>query len=250
MRYLHLRDQLLELIDGLQPGDPLPSERALERELSASRMTIRRAIDELVTQGRVTRRHGAGTFVSAKFVQTLSATSFSQDMRERGMTPGSRVLGSDTVPAGLAVGRRLGISPRDDVLRVRRLRLADDAPMAIERLYVPAQIVPGLTGEELAGTSFYATLRERFGLIVTDGEQILEATVTDPEESKALSVPEHSPAFLFERVSGDQNGRTVEFVRSVYRGDRYRIRASIRANPWGPSGFNAAQPGTSQRSLP
>lgn len=232
MRYLYLRDSLLDLIEGLEPGEPLPPERTLAADLGASRMTVRKAIDELVALGRVVRRHGAGTFVAAKVEQALSATSFTEDMRARGMEPGSKDLGSDVVPAGAALGRRLEISPAEPILRARRLRLADGLPMAIEVLHVPTALAPGLTGDDLVGRSFYATLRERYDLVIAEGTQVLEATVTDPEESADLQVPLHTPAFLFERRSCDQHGRVVEFVRSVYRGDRYRITAAIKSpNP-------------------
>lgn len=231
MKYLRLRDDVLEIVDELEPGGPLPAERTLAVRLGVSRMTVRRAVDELVAAGRVVRRPGVGTFVTDKHSQRLSATSFSEDIRARGSTPGSRTLGSSVGPAGAALGRKLGLSPADDVLRVRRLRLADETPMAIESLHVPADIVPGLSGEDLVGRSFYATLRDRFGLTVAGGEQVLEATVTDAEESRDLDVPLHSPAFLFERTSCTADGRRVEFVRSVYRGDRYRIVSTIGTPP-------------------
>ncbi len=229
MKYMRLRDELLDLVDGIEPGEPLPSERVLVARLGASRMTVRRAVDELVALGRVVRRHGVGTFVVAKAEHPLTATSFSADMRARGLVPGSVDLGSVVVPAGVSIGRRLRVSPAEDVLRARRLRLADEVPMAIEVLHVPAALVPGLTGADLVGRSFYAELADRFGIRVAAGEQELEATVTDAEESDLLGVPAHSPAFLFQRTSWDDAGRVVEFVRSVYRGDRYRITAPISA---------------------
>ncbi|WP_153396341.1 GntR family transcriptional regulator [Ornithinicoccus halotolerans] len=229
MKYLRLRDHLLEVVDGLAPGDPLPPERTLAATLGASRMTVRKAVDELVTIGHVVRRPGVGTFVAAKHSQGLAVTSFSEDMRARGIAPGARTLAADTVAAGPSLSRRLEVSPAVPVLRVRRLRLADGSPMAIEHLHVPADLVPGLTGEDLTGASFYALLRERYGVRLAGGEQVLEATVTDEEESGHLGVPLHSPAFLFERTTRSAEGRAVEFVRSVYRGDRYRIVSPITA---------------------
>jgi GntR family transcriptional regulator len=94
--------------------------------------------------------------------------------------------------------------------------------MAIETLHLPASLVPGLEAEDLAG-SFYDLARERYGIEIASGTQAIEPTVTNVEESAALGVPLHSPAFLFERTSRDAAGRTLEFVQSVYRGDRYRI---------------------------
>jgi GntR family transcriptional regulator len=94
--------------------------------------------------------------------------------------------------------------------------------MAIETLHVPASLTPGLEPSDLTG-SFYELLRDRFGVTIVSGTQAIEPTVTNADESQALGVPLHSPAFLFERTSRDETGRTVEFVQSVYRGDRYRI---------------------------
>jgi GntR family transcriptional regulator len=109
---------------------------------------------------------------------------------------------------------------------IKRLRLADGEAMAIETLHIPSALVPGLTAKNLGG-SFYELLEEQYGIVVASGTQAIEPTVTNEEESAALGVPLHSPALLFERTSRDHDGRTVEFVQSVYRGDRYRIVSEL-----------------------
>src|SRR5206468_12904 len=135
-------------------------------DLGVSRLTLRAALDELVRDGHLDRRHGSGTYVTEpKIAQPLTLTSFSDDMRRRGMTPGSRTLELTTTFA--------------------RARLA----------------------HRPAGTT--------------------EATVTSDEESEVLGVPLHTPAFLFERTTVSEAGRIVEFVRSIYRGDRYRLVAEL-----------------------
>jgi GntR family transcriptional regulator len=228
MKYLQIRDRLLEQLEQMDPGEPLPPERELAAQLSVSRMTLRRAIDELVAAGRAVRRQGAGVFATGpKVAQSLAATSFSTEMRRRGLVPGSRTLASEKVAAGARIGRRLEVSPAEEVLRVERLRLADGSPMAIEVLHVPTSVVPGLSGDDLTDRSFYEMLASEHDVRIAGGVQTIEPTVTDSEESEALEVPLHSPALLFERVSRDQAGRVVEFVRSVYRGDRYRIEKAI-----------------------
>lgn len=224
VKYLRIRDELLERLDTMAPGEPLPSERALAGELGVSRMTLRRAIDELARGGRVVRRPGAGVFAAdAKVAQRSQATSFTRDMRERGFVPDSRSLSWEIATAGARWGGKLEVSPGDEVVRVERLRLADGIPMAIEVLVVPRAVAPDLDGDELTGRSFYDLLAERYGVVVTGSVQTIEPTVTDEHESATLGVPLHVPAFLFERTSRDQDGRVVEFVRSVYRGDRYRL---------------------------
>jgi GntR family transcriptional regulator len=221
-------EHVLELLEGLDVGDALPPERRLAERLDVSRLTLRRAVDELVRQGRLVRVQGSGTFVSEpKLAQSLTMTSFSEDMRSRGMTPRALTVESEELMAGAWLGRRLHLSPADPVLKVRRLRLADEEPMAIETLYVPHELVPGLSGDDLSGRSFYELLEDRYGIVVERGFQTLEPTATSEEESALLGVPLLSPAFLFERTSTSDTGRVVEYVRSVYRGDRYRFTAEL-----------------------
>jgi GntR family transcriptional regulator len=222
------RDRVLELIEGLEVGDAIPAERRLGLDFGMSRLTVRAALDELVREGRLVRRHGSGTFVSEpKIAQHLTLTSFTDDMRRRGMRPSSRTLELTLTTAGAHLGRCLHLSPADRIVRARRLRLADTESMAIETLHVPEALVPGLAWSDLETGSFYDLLEHRYGIVMASGIQTIEPTVTSEEESQALGVPLHSPAFLFERTSRDEEGRIVEYVRSVYRGDRYRIVAEL-----------------------
>jgi len=222
------RQRVLELIDQLQVGEAIPPERRLSSDLGISRLTLRAALDDLVRDGYLERRHGSGTFVSEpKIAQQLTLTSFSEDMRRRGMTAGSRTIELKETHAGAAVGRALKLSPDDRVVLIRRLRLADGDPMALETLHVPAALVPGLSREALENASFYELLEKEYGVVIESGMQSIEPTVTNEEESELLGVPLHSPAFLFERTSRTAGGETVEFVRSLYRGDRYRLVAEL-----------------------
>jgi GntR family transcriptional regulator len=222
------RDRILDLVELLQVGEPIPAERQLAVDLGVSRLTLRAAIDELVRDGYLDRRHGSGTYVTEpKIAQPLTLTSFSDDMRRRGMTPGSRTLELTSVPAGARLAHRLGVSPEARLVRVKRLRLADRQPMAMEVLHVPEHLVPGLTRQDFDDHSFYELLRERYGITIASGTQSIEPTVTSEEESEVLGVPLHTPAFLFERTTVSESGRIVEFVRSIYRGDRYRLVADL-----------------------
>jgi GntR family transcriptional regulator len=224
-----VRDEILGMLDELQVGDALPSERRLASDLGVSRPTLRAVIDELVREGLLLRRHGSGTYVAEpKIALPLTMTSFSEDMARRGMRPSSRVVAFECQSAGAKLGQRLQISPVDEVFVITRLRLADDETMAIEWLHAPVSLLPGLRPEELATHSFYELLRVRRGIVIASGTQTIEPTVTSPEEAELLSVPVHSPAFLFERTTQSEQGEVVEFVRSVYRGDRYRLVTELR----------------------
>jgi GntR family transcriptional regulator len=226
------RARVLSLIEGLEMGAAIPSERQLSVDLGVSRLTVRAALDDLARDGYLVRRRGSGTFVSEpKIAQELTMTSFTEDMRRRGMRPASKTLSLDVVPAGAQLGRFLHVSPSEPVVVVRRLRLADRETMAIETLHVREALVPGLSGDELEKRSFYELLRERYGTVIAGGVQTIEPTDTNAEESEALGVPLHSPAFLFERFTRDGEGNVVEFVRSIYRGDRYRIVTDLSTQP-------------------
>ncbi len=223
-----VRDKVLDLIESVTVGEAIPAERQLAADLGVSRLTLRAALDELVRDGHLDRRHGSGTYVTEpKIAQPLTLTSFSDDMRRRGMTPGSKTLELTTTSAGARLAHRLGVSPEAGLVRVKRLRLADNQPMAMEVLHVPEALVPGLTRQDFEDHSFYELLRERYGITIASGTQSIEPTVTSEEESEVLNVPLHTPAFLFERTTVSESGRIVEFVRSIYRGDRYRLVADL-----------------------
>jgi GntR family transcriptional regulator len=222
------RDRILDLVEGLEVGHSIPSERQLTIDIGVSRLTVRAALDELVRDGYLERRHGSGTYVTEpKIAQPLTLTSFSNDMRRRGMVPGNRTLELTTILAGARLAQRLAVSPDARIVRVKRLRLADSKPMALELLHVHEALVPGLTRSDFENHSFYDLLAERYGIFIASGTQSIEPTVTNEEESEALGVPLLSPAFLFERTTVSESGRIVEFVRSIYRGDRYRLVADL-----------------------
>src|SRR6476620_6790753 len=199
------RARVLDLIEQLAVGEAIPSERQLSSDIGVSRLTVRAALDDLVREGLLVRRRGSGTFVSEpKIAQELTMTSFTEDMRRRGMVPGSRTVELKSRPAGAWLGRILHVSPSESLVVVKRVRLADHE-----------------------SHSFYTLLSDRYGIDIVGVLQTIEPTVTNEEESELLGVPLHSPAFLFERTSRTAAGETVEFVRSLYRGDRYRLVAAL-----------------------
>jgi GntR family transcriptional regulator len=234
-----VREYLLELIEDRRPGDAIPSERSLCTRLEVSRPTLRAAVDELVTTGVLVREHGRGMFVApGKITQELTA-----DHRAFAVPPAqgvwsSQVLEFATHPAGARVGRKLRISPAAVIAYVARLRLVDGAPMAIEYLHLPADLVPGLTAAELESGELYDHLRTGHGLRVSEATQSMEPTVVSEAEAQLLDVPPLSPALLFERLTSDDQGRLVEYCHSLYRGDRYRIvsRLTLGAGAADPSG--------------
>lgn len=235
-KYHRVRDQLLDRLDEMRAGEQFPPERDLAQELGVSRMTLRRAIDELVTHGAVRRRRGSGVFaLGPKLDQSLMASSFTEDMRSRGLRPGSRPLAFEVAPVGARIGRHLRIPEADGVAKITRLRLADDEPIALEELNVPHRLIPDLRAADLEDSSFYELLRKRCGIVVARSVQTIEPTFLNAREARDLGAPVHSPAFLFERTSWSADDVPVEFVCSIYRGDRYKIRTEL-AVPAIPAG--------------
>ncbi|MEV6199544.1 GntR family transcriptional regulator [Streptomyces sp. NPDC051771] len=227
-----VRDAIRELIEARRPGDAIPSERALCAELGVSRPTLRAAVDELVVAGLLVREHGRGMFVAAeKITQELISDRNAFSLPQAGGAWTSRLLEFRTLPAGARVSRKLRVSPAAEILYVARLRLVDGSPMAIEHLHVRADLAPGLTSEELEQGDLYEHLRDRHGIRVSEAVQSIEPTVVTRAEADLLDVPELSPALLFERLTTDSRGRAVEYVHSLYRGDRYRIVSRLTLNP-------------------
>lgn len=227
-KHQQVREFLESLIEDLEPRAGLPSERDLSQRFGVARMTVRQAMDALVRSGAVYRVQGAGTFKSPeRLEQPLVLTSFTQDMETRGLRPGAKTVAHGMESASHAVARRLGLADGAPVLRLERLRTADDEPMALERCFLDASRVPGLGESSLADVSLYATLRERYGVTLSAASQTVEVTVCDEDEAALLGVEPGAAAFLFERISEDERGRVVEYVKSLYRGDRYRLRMSL-----------------------
>lgn len=217
-----------ELAEQLGPGAMLPGERELASSCGVSRMTVRRALDELEARRIVERRHGAGTFVRRPAAaQPLMATSFHEDMRRRGLRASSRLVGDTTEYATVDLASRLEIAEGDPVLVIRRLRLADDEPIALETLHVPADRVPGLVGADLAAGSYYAVLRERYGRRVASGRQSVAPVVVEADDAGLLGIAPGTAAFRFLRISRDHQGEVVELVDALYRADRYLIEIDI-----------------------
>jgi GntR family transcriptional regulator len=226
-----VRDYLLEMIETHPPGAPLPAERILCQRLEVSRPTLRSAVDELVNNGMLVRQHGRGTFVApAKIEQELVSDDRAMVLPQAAGTWTSKVLEFATIAAGARVGRRLGMSPAAEIFYVARQRFVDGSPMAIEYLHVPVAVAPRLSLEDLESGDLYVRLRGH-GVRVHDAIQSVEPTVTNDAESVLLGVPVLSPALLFERLTNDDTGRQIEYVHSLYRGDRYRIVSRLALGP-------------------
>jgi GntR family transcriptional regulator len=204
-----------------EPSAVLPSERNLAESLGVSRMTVRAGIKLLERDGLLRSIPGAGNVVIAPYLSKGTAlTSFTEDARARGWTPGSRVFERSTLAADLDTAAELGIGPGDEVYEIGRIRLADGAPLCVERVRLPAAYVPGLVELDLAG-SLYTLLATRYDIHIARHDRHIRAVNVDAANAELLGVQPRAAVLFVAQLGYDQNGRPVERGRSVYRGDRY-----------------------------
>jgi len=225
----HLKEELLKLVRHMPPGSPMPSERVLSERYGVSRATVRQALQDLMFEGRLYRLQGRGTFVARpKLTQTLQLTSHTREMETSGLRPGSAVLAATEVVADEEVAEQLELEDGARVWHIERLRLANEEAMAIESLYAAADRFPDL-GERMAGSaSFYGILRDDYGVSLARGEETIECVLASPTAAGMLAIEPRSPMLKLIRRSWDRDGRVVEYVESLYRGDRYRFVSPLR----------------------
>jgi GntR family transcriptional regulator len=231
--YFQIQTQLLHKIQSgqLRAGDPLPSEEELGRIFEVSRMTARHALQALKSQGFASRHKGQGTFVSQPRVEKDIAhlAGFTAEMNALGMRPTSRILQAETIPAEADVAARLGIPLSSPIFHLRRLRLGDDIPVAIEEVWLSQQLFPGIDKLDFARHSLYQTLRDQYGIRVSRADEVLEARSASRREAELLQIAPRSSLLVMSRTLWSADGKPVESAHSLYRGDRYRAVLQISA---------------------
>jgi GntR family transcriptional regulator len=228
-KYYVVKSHLAEMLQALSPGEALPPERTLAESFSTSRTTVRQALRELAIEGSLVRMHGRGTFAALpKMAQPLQLTSYTEDMRRQGLASRSRLLSVGHLHADEELARRLDVRPGARVLRVERLRMASDEPMAIETTHLEAARFPGLAKRLGDSVSMYSLLADAYGVRLAQAEETIETVPAPPREAELLEVTVGYPMLLLSRHSRDAAGRPVEFVVSFYRGDRYKFVAQLQ----------------------
>lgn len=223
-RYFEIEQALRGRIGGLHPGDPLPSDAMLCREFGVSRMTARNAVQRLVEDGLVQRVPGLGTFVAepAQHRQASSLLSFSDEMRQLGRSPSSRVLRRRVRPADEREARRLKLGSGAEVVVLERLRLADDLPVARETARLPTRLREIVESADLEHTSLHATFVAH-DVVPVSGYATINARSATARDAKLLSVARGSPLLVEERLIVDQAGRPIELTESRYAAERYGL---------------------------
>ena len=219
-----LREILEGLVANLSPGSALPSERVLAERYGVARMTVRGEIDRLTSEGLTYRVHGRGTFVAEpRVAQALTLSSFSEDMRARGLRPGSTVLARELVEASDPLALRLELAPGAQLLRLDRVRTADGSPLAVEVAYVPTSRYPGIEDADFSDASLFEVLADGWDVQLRDADQRVVAVAMDADDATVLKVAPGSAGLRFQTLSRDADGTPVYYAISLFRGDRYEI---------------------------
>ena len=207
------------------PGEQLPTENDLIARFRVSKITVRQALRELASLGYIRREQGRGTFVLRPPLEEgpRELTSFTGEMREHGLSATSEVLDQGILPASADVAHCLQLAAAAPVFQLRRLRLADGEPMGLQTAYISLRLVPGIEQLSFVDKSLYDVLASRYSLHPASARETHRAVLVSREEAALLRVPTGSPALAAERLTSMGDGRPLEYVQSVMRGDKYKI---------------------------
>jgi len=239
--YAQLREILRAEISAMEPGDAIPPEPDLLSRFKVSRITLRKAVDELVTEGLLVRQQGRGTFVQkTKVTHELNAiTSWTEQLLAIGQTPRTLHLETEEIEPPGRVARNLGLGPGDTAFVLRRLRLVNDEPLTLLVNYLPSRLVPGFAERAAQRESLYETLVQEYGLVAARAIDMVETRSATDEEAKRLRIDPWDPLLCVTRVSFLADGRPLEVGVAVSRGDRYQYRVELygraRKDPANPS---------------
>lgn len=225
--YYQIQQHLLQQIrtGTLRAGALVPSEQQISSSLGVSPMTARQALKSLCNMGLLYSQRGKGTFVSGAKIEKNSrqVLSFSEEMEARGAQARSRVLSFGTIAAGAEVTNALRLSAKEKVVRLRRVRMADNSPVCIECTCLPLRLCPDLVQKFHPRSSLYQVLWERYGIRIHAADEVVEVGLASAKDAKLLRIARRSPVYLITRTSYVHNGQPVEYVKSTYRGDRFKI---------------------------
>ena len=218
--------------DEFKEKENLPSERELAEQYEVSRMTVRQALQKLRLEGLIYHERGIGTFVNNRKidVHTRNLNGFSDEMTSLGLKPSSRVLTFKRELATADVMNNLHLGAGAEIVRLERLRLADDEPMAFEQTFLPAYLFPKLEEYDLTINSLYQVLTEKYDLQMYHAEEILEAKAATRFVAKQLEIRAGAPVLVVHRVVFSESNQPIESAHTTYRADRYRATFYLSKN--------------------
>lgn len=228
--YVKIKEMILQQIENgtLVPGDKLSSERTLADKHGLSRMTVRQALTDLVNSGALYREQGRGTFVSARKMQQRNISSFSETVQSRGFKPSTRILEFQTFAPPESIAKRLMTD--SEVFRAMRIRLADETPVAVEEVFIPVHICPGLEKKDLLG-SLYNLITNTYGHKIGSADCAISALLPGSRFQEYLQVARQTPLLKVNSLYYLASGGTLYYERAIYRTDMYEYNVRISTQP-------------------
>lgn len=236
--YVQIREKLRSQLAQMEPGDPIPAEAELGEKFRASRITVRRAVEDLVAEGLLTRQQGRGTFVQRpKLTHELSRiTSWTEQLRTLGFAPKTahRKVRREKAPTHILEALRL--NKGEEVVRIERVRLANREPISYMINYLPSRLIPGFHQRKFTDESLYEVLERDYGLKPDMSVDTVGTRPASEEEADALRVERKAPVLSVRRISYLEDGTPLELAVVASRGDRYQYQVTLRGRPRSASG--------------
>lgn len=226
--YVQLVEQFRHMIESgeLKPGDQFPTELELVEKYGVARITVRRAINELVQDGLLVRRQGKGTFVARPKIERelINVSSFSNRMLAQGLHPSSKVMGVERISATAKLARILGAPEGAPLVVIRRIRYANEEPTALETSYLVEERCPGIAHRDLSQQSLYKILEEEYCLTPDHSRRTLEVTSATSTEARLLQLHVGAPLFLIKATVYTADETVMEYAKLLFRADRFRFQ--------------------------
>jgi GntR family transcriptional regulator len=225
--YIQIAEGLISQIESgtLTPGEQLPPERDLSETIGVNRMTLRRALGVLESQGLILRKHGVGTFITEPKIdrQMDVVFRFTSGMQNRGLTPGAEMISFEEILAESVLAKDLAIPIFSPVYSILRLRSINHEPVMLETYKIPVERFPGLDRYDLEGRSIYEIMESEYGVPITRARQSFEPITATDFEADLLDINIGEALMLEIRLSYDDSNQPVEYGKDRYRGDRFRF---------------------------
>ncbi len=211
-----------------KPGDRLPAEQTLCERFGVSRITVRKALDLLVREGFIYRERGRGTFATVPpLKQPAQIISFTEELKRLGLKPSTKVLKAEILSGRKKIAQYLSLNAEEEIVLIKRLRLANGEPIGIETSYLPHKLFPNILSEDLSSSLIEIT-REKYSLSLRRATQRVKAIAILRKEAALLGIKPGSPVLYFERISFLADNRPAEYLEAIYRSDKYELTMELR----------------------
>lgn len=228
--YSQLMDILIhEIQSSMHEDEKILSEREICKKYNVSRTTVRQAFSELEREGYIYIKHGKGAFVATdKFNQNLQGFySFTEEMKKLGRKPSSRVVKFEIITSNSDISRKMKFDNEELVYKFSRLRIADSEKMMLETTYVPYNMFPGITKDDLNKTPLYDIFRDRFNTFIEYAEEIFVPVLANEDEAEKLNIEVGSPCLKISRYAYNINDKVIEYTISIARGDKFKYNIKL-----------------------